>query len=128
LIENYYLQTEVGGIFLLAMIVTIIICVIFYGIQRRTISRLNKTLNQISSDVTNVKVSSPHFNEVALLNDNIKKLCNDFTVFKSGMEEQMNKFSTSTTEGLNKTKELMVKNATEEIVKVANNQISENSV
>ncbi|MFZ1077648.1 MAG: endonuclease NucS domain-containing protein [Nitrosotalea sp.] len=128
MIGSYYLQIDAASAFIVAIIAAIVICVIFYGIQRRAVSKLKENLNQMSSDLTNVKVSAPHFNEVASLNENVKKLCNDFTIFKTGMEEQMNKFSTTTTEDLNKTKELMVKNATEEIVQVANNHITENSV
>lgn len=128
MIDNYYLQAETGGIFLLTIIAAIIICVIFFSIQRRTISKLKENLNQMSSDFTNMKVSAPHFTEVASLNDNVKKLCNDFTTFKTGMEEQMNKFSATATEDLNKTKELMVKTAKEEIVKTATDHLSQNSV
>ena len=128
MITDYYLQAEAGSIFFLAIIVAIIICVIFYAVQRRTISKLKKTLSDMSSDFTNMKVSAPHFNEVVSLNDNVKKLCNDFTTFKTGMEEQMNKFSATATEDLNKTKELMVKTAKEEIIKTATDHLSQNSV
>lgn len=70
----------------------------------------------------------PHYNEVNNLDANVKKLCNDFVTFTNGMEEKWNKFSATATEDLNKTKELMVESAKEEVVKAANDHLSQNSV
>jgi F0F1-type ATP synthase membrane subunit b/b' len=128
LIENYYLQAEAGASFLVAIIVAFFVCIIFYIVQKRTMSNMKKNLGQISSDVTSMKTSMPHYNEVTFLHDNVKKLCDDFLVFRTSMEEQMNKFSATATEDLNKTKELMVKTAKEEVVKTATDHLSQNSV
>jgi len=65
LIENYYLQAEAGVSFLVAIIVAFLICIIFYIVQKRTMSNVKKNLGQISTDVTNMKTSMPHYNEVS---------------------------------------------------------------
>lgn len=89
---------------------------------------MKENLGQMSSDLSNMKTSMPHYNEVNFLHENVKKLCDDFSTFRTDMEERMNKFSAVATEDLNKTKELMVSTAKEEIVKAANDHLSQNSV
>jgi hypothetical protein len=127
LIENIHLQAEAGAAVLIAMIV-VIVSVILYASQRRTISQLKQSLNTTTSEINNMKAAMPHYNEVNYLHDNVKKLCDDFTAFRTGIEEQMTKFSATATEDLNKTRDLMIKTAKEEIVKTANDHLSQNSV
>lgn len=128
MIENYSLQTESGASVFVAIIVAIVVCVIFYIAQKRSISKMRENLGLMSSDISGMKTSLPHYNEVTYLHENVKKLCDDFVVFRSSVEEQMNKFNATATEDLNKTKELMIKTAKEEVVKAANDHLSQNSV
>ena len=144
-----FLQTEIGSPALMAIIVAIIISSIFYGIQRRSISAIKKSLQPLSnldpkiqydvsrmdidlkavySDLTNLKTGLPHTNEVTVLQENIQKLCTDFTDLKTNIDEQMDKFKLGTTEDLHKTKEEMIKNATQLVTEHASNYLDENSV
>lgn len=138
-----------GAAVLMAIIVAIIISAIFYGIQRRGITSLQKKLQPLSSidpkiaydvsridselktaytDLTNLKTTLPHTNEVTSLEENIKKLCLDFTELKLNIDDQMDKFRLNTTEDLDKTKDEMIKNATQQITERATNHLTENSV
>ncbi|MEW6043070.1 MAG: endonuclease NucS domain-containing protein [Thermoproteota archaeon] len=126
MIGNYFLQAE--GIAIFVVIIIVVMFVIFLAAQRRSISKMKQELEKTSSEISNMKTAMPHYNEVNYLHDNVKKLCDDFVVFRTNIEEQMNKFSATATEDLNKTKELMVRTAKEEVVKAANDHLSQNSV
>lgn len=131
-----------------AIIVAVIICVIFFIIQRKSISsikekittltiepkiqydvsRIQTDLQGVSSDLTKLKVELPHTNEVTVLQENIKKICDDFTTLKTTLDEEMNKFRLGTTEDLNKAREQMITTANEKVVEFANNHVTQNSV
>ena len=131
------------------MIVAIITSAIFYGVSQRSISVIKKKLQPLSNldpkiqydvsrietdfktayeDLTLLKTNLPHTNEVTSLQENIQKLCSDFTNLKESINEQMNKFKLGTTEDLHKTKDEMIKNATQTVTEHANNHLLENSV
>ncbi|MCH8916191.1 MAG: DUF91 domain-containing protein [Thaumarchaeota archaeon] len=149
MLEQIFLQTESGGTILMAIIAAIIISAIFYGIQRRSISAITKILQPLSnldpkiqydvsridtelkaaySDLTNLKTNLPHTNEVAAIEENIKKLCGDFTELRTNIDDQMNKFKLVTTQDLNQTKDEMIKNATQQVSEHATNYLTEHSV
>ncbi|WP_428323715.1 endonuclease NucS domain-containing protein [Nitrosopumilus sp.] len=143
------MQAEMGVAVLMAIIVAIIISAIFYGIQRRGIASIQKKLQPLSnldpkivydvsridtelktaySDLTNLKTNLPHTNEITSLEENIKKLCLDFTELKTNIDDQMNKFRLNTTEDLDKTKDEMIKTATQKITEQTTNHLTETSV
>ena len=153
LIQDIFLQAESGGAaaaaVMLAIIVAIITSAIFYGASRRSISAIKKKLQPLSNldpkiqyDVTRIetdlkstcedlsllKTNLPHTNEVTSLQDNIQRLCSDFINLKENINDQMNKFTLGTTEDLHKTKDEMIKNATQTITENASNHLLENSV
>ena len=147
MLNNLFLQIE-GTSVVSAIIVAIIICVIFFAIQRKSIgsikekiatltidpkiqydvSRIQTDLQMVSSDLTKLKVELPHTNEVTVLQENVKRICDDFTTLKTTIDEEINKFRLGTTEDLNKTREQMVTTATEKVVEYANSHITQNSV
>ncbi len=134
---------------ILAIAAAIIISAIFYGASQRSISAIKKRLQPLSNldpkiqydvsrietdlrtayqDLTSLKTNLPHTNEVASLQENIQKLCSDFTDLKENIDDQMNKFKLGTTEDLHKTKDEMIKNAAQTITDHANNHLVKNSV
>ena len=145
--DNIFLQTSIGTEIIAAIFVAIIISVIFFAIQKRSISsiknqiavlddpkikydveRIQKDMGSFSENLTNLKLSIPHTNEVSNMQENVTKLCNDFSELKTTIDSQMDLFRLNTTEDLTKTKEEMLKNATLEITEFAGNHIKENSV
>ncbi len=147
MLNHLFLQIE-GTSVVSAIIVAIIICVIFFAIQRKSIgsikekiatltidpkiqydvSRIQTDLQLVSSDLTKLKVELPHTNEVTVLQENVKRICDDFTTLKTTIDEEINKFRLGTTEDLNKTKDQMITTATEQVVEFANTHITQNSV
>lgn len=144
-----FLQAESGAVVIIAVLAAIIISAVFFGIQRRTISSIKEkltTLAQIDpkiqydvsrmqtdlltvyTDITNLKTELPHTTEVATVQENVKKLCTDFTELQTNIAEQMNKFRLGTTEDLNKTRDEMIKSATEKLTEHANNHLIQHSV
>jgi len=149
MLEQIFLQVEIGSAALVAIIVAFVIGSIFYGIQRRSISAIKKKLQPLSNldpkiqydvsriddelktaylDLTNLKTNLPHTSEVLSLQENIKKLCSDFTDLRTNIDDQMNKFKLGTTEDLNKTKDEMIKTATQKVTEHATNHLTEYSV
>jgi len=149
MLEQIFLQVESGGTILMAIIVAVVISAIFYGFQRRSISAITKKLQPLAnldpkiqydvsrmdaelktaySDLTNLKINLPHTDEVRIVEENIKKLCGDFTDLKTNIDEQMNKFKLVTTEDLTNTRDEMIKNATQQVTERANTHLVENSV
>ncbi len=149
LIQDIFLQAELVSAVILAIIIAIITSAIFYGASQRSISAINKRLQPLSNldpkiqydvsrietdlktayeDLTSLKTNLPHTNEVTSLQENIQKLCLDFTNLKENIDEQMNKFKLGTTEDLHKTKDEMIKNATQTVTEHASNLLLENSV
>ncbi len=149
LIQHVFLQTELGGVIILTVIVAVIISAIFYGVSQRNISAIKKKLQPLSNldpkiqydvsrietdlktaydDLTSLKTNLPHTNEVTYVQENMQKLCLDFTNLKENIDEQMDKFKLGTTEDLHKTKDEMIKNATQALTEYANNHLLENSV
>jgi len=107
MLEQIFLQVESGGTILMAIIVAVVISAIFYGIQRRSISAITKKLQPLAnldpkiqydvsrmdaelktaySDLTNLKINLPHTDEVRIVEENIKKLCGDFTDLKTNID------------------------------------------
>lgn len=127
MIGDYFLQAETGASIFIALIITVMSIVLIIT-QRKTISKMKQDLDRTSTELSNMKTTMPHYNEVNSLNDNVKKLCGDFTIFTNNIEERMNKFSTIATEDLNKTRDLMVKTAKDEVIKAANDHLFQNSV
>ena len=127
LIGDYFLQIETGGAIFVAIVIALM-SIILIAIQRKSLSKMKQDLDKTSSELSNMKTAMPHYNEVNYLHDNVKKLCDDFVVFTSNIEDRMNKFSAIATEDLNKTRELMVKTAKDEVVKAATDHLSQNSV
>ena len=147
MLNHLFLQIE-GTSIVSAILVAIIICVIFFVIQRKSIgsikekiatltidpkiqydvSRIQTDLQVVSSDLTKLKVELPHTNEVTVLQENVKRICDDFTTLKTTLDEEINKFRLGTTEDLNKTREQMITTATEKVVEFANNHMTQNSV
>ena len=132
-----------------SIIAAIIISAIFYGVTQRSISKIKKRLQPLSnldpkiqydvlrieadlktaySDLTTLKTNLPHTNEVTSVQENIQRLCSDFTNLREDINDQMNKFKLGTTEDLHKTKDEMIKNATHLVTEHANNHLLENSV
>jgi hypothetical protein len=73
-------------------------------------------------------VDLPHTNEVTALQENVKQICADFTVLKTTIDEEINKFRLGTTEDLNNTKKQMISTATEKVVEIATNHITQNTI
>lgn len=134
---------------LAAIIVAVIICVVFFAIQRRSISsikeklsgvaaidpkiqydvsRIQTDLQKVSSDFVNLRTGLPHTNEVAALQENVTRICNDFTTLKTNLDDEMNKFRLGTASDLNKAKDQMITTATEKVVEIANNHLVQNSI
>ncbi|MCH8833088.1 MAG: DUF91 domain-containing protein [Thaumarchaeota archaeon] len=141
MLETVSLQVEGGAVAvaaIVAVIVAVIVSIVFLGIQRRTsridpkiqydVSRMQKDLQNVYTDLTNLKTGIPHTNEVNLVQENVKKLCGDFTELKTTIEDQMNKFRLGTTEDLTKTRDEMIKTATEKLTNFANDHLIENSI
>ncbi|MBM3910809.1 MAG: DUF91 domain-containing protein [Thaumarchaeota archaeon] len=148
MLESVYLQTE-GASVLIAIIAAVIICVIFFTIQRKSISaikeklagitsidpkiqydvtRIQTDLQKVSSDFINLRAGLPHTNEVASLQENVTRICNDFTTLKTNLDDEMNKFRLGTTTDLNNAKDQMITTATEKVVEIANNHLVQNSI
>ncbi len=149
MISAIYLQTEVGVAAIIAIIIAAIISFIFYAIQKRSfsklkeklspltnidpkiqydVSRMQTDLQTVSTNVTNLTTNLPHTNEVTAVQENVQQLCTDFTELKTSIDDQMNKIQLVTTEDLNKTRDQMIKDATEKITEHANNHLIQNSV
>lgn len=142
MLETISLQVEVGTAAIaaiVAVIVAVIVSVVFFGIQRRTspridpkvqydVSRMQTDLQKIYTDLTDLKTGMPHTNEVSVVQENVKKLCGDFTELKTTIEDQMNKFRLGTTEDLTKTRDEMIKTATEKLTDYANDHLTEHSI
>ncbi|PIN83083.1 MAG: hypothetical protein COV65_04445 [Nitrosopumilales archaeon CG11_big_fil_rev_8_21_14_0_20_33_24] len=92
------------------------------------VSRIQTDLQTVYTDLTNMKTNLPHTNEVAIVQENVKKLCNDFTELQTSLGDQVNKLKLVTTEDLHKAKDEMIKTATEKVTEHANNHLTENSV
>lgn len=148
MLSTLFLQTESGS-FGAALIAAIIICLIFFAIQRRSMSPIKQKLamltvidpkiqydvtrhqtelQNLSSEMTNLKVQFPHTSEITTLQENIKRICDDFTSLKTNIDNDINKFRLGTAEDLNNTKDQMITTATSKVVEMANNHITQNSV
>lgn len=149
LLDYIFLQAESGEVIIMAIIAAVIISAVFYGMQRRSISsikervailaqidpkiqydvsRMQTDLQTVYSDLTNLKTGLPHTTEVASMQENVKKLCGDFTELKTSLDEQMNKYRLGTTDDLNKTRDEMLKTATEKLIEQANAHLIEHSI
>ena len=147
MINSIFLQASVGTAIVAAIFVAVVISVIFFIIQKKSISsiktqiatlhdpkikydveRIQNDLTSFSDNLTNLRTSIPHTNEVSSMQENVTKLCNDFGNLKTTLDTQMDLFRLNTTEDLTKTKEQMIKNAAEEITELAGKHIKENSV
>ena len=147
MINHIFLQVSTGAAVIAAIFVAVIISAIFFAIQRKSISsiknqistlhdpkiqydveRLQKDIGSFSENLTNLKSSLPHTSEVSTMQENVTKLCSDFSELKTTIDSQMDLFRLNTTEDLTKTKDEMLKNATLEITELAGNHIKENSV
>jgi hypothetical protein len=149
LIGSIFLQTSEGIAVFAAIIIAIIVSSIFFAIQRRSVSSIKQKLNNlqtidpkiqydvdriqndlqnVSTNLNNLRTTIPHTNEVAQMQENVTKLCADFTTLKTTIEDQINVFRHNTTEDLNNTKEQMIKTASDKISEFATNHIIENSV
>ncbi len=148
MLSTLFLQTESGS-FGAAIIAAIIICLIFFAIQRRSMSPIKQKLamltvidpkiqydvtrhqtelQNLSSEMINLKVQFPHTSEITTLQENIKRICDDFTSLKTNIDNDINKFRLGTAEDLNNTKDQMITTATSKVVEMANNHITQNSV
>lgn len=148
MLSTLFLQTESGS-FGAAIIAAIIICLIFFVIQRRSIgpikqklamltiidpkiqydvTRHQTELQNLSSEMINLKVQFPHTSEITTLQENVKRICDDFTALKTNIDDDINKFRLGTAEDLNKTKDQMITTATNKVVEMANSHITQNSV
>jgi len=128
MLQNFALQSEAGAAIILAIIVTVIISLIFYTTQKRNVSKIKENLEKVSVDLNTLRTNLPRTTEVSFLQENMKRLCDDFGALKTSIEDQMNKISSTTTEDLNKTKDLMIKTANEKVVEDAINHLTEKSV
>ena len=148
MLEYVSLQVD-GSVIIASIIFTLIICGIFYAVQKRNISsiakkiapiasldpkiqydvtRIQRELNVLAANLTAMQTNLPHTNEVTLMQDNVRKLCDDFTHLQTNLDEQMNKFKQVTTEDFHKTKDEMLKTATEKITEHASSHLGQNSV
>ena len=147
--DTIFLQTEIGAALIIAILVAIIISAIFYGMQRKSISsikdrlallsqidpkiqydvsKMQTDLQNVNSDLVNLRTGLPHTTEIASMQENVNKLCEDFTEMKENLDDQMNKFKLVTTQDLNKTQDLMLQTAQEKLIEHAKNHLTENSV
>ncbi len=147
MMNHVFLQISTSFAVIAAILVAVIISAIFFAIQRKSISsiknqittlhdpkikydveRIQKDLGLFSDNMINLRSSIPHTAEVSNMQENVTKLCNDFSELKTAIDSRMDLFRLNTTEDLTKTKEEMLKNATMEITEFAGNHIKENSV
>ena len=124
MIENIFLQATTSTAVIAAIFVAVIISAVFFAIQKKSISsiknqiatlhdpkikydveRIQKDMGSFSDNLTNLKSSIPHTAEVSNMQENVTKLCNDFTELKTTIDSQMDLFRLNTTEDLTKTKE-----------------------
>ena len=143
------LQAEAGGAVLAAVIAAVIISAVFYAVQRRGISEMRRSLQplqgldpKIQYDVSRIdtelrtasealgalRTELPHTTEVEAVQQNIQRLCTDFTELRTNLEGQMDKFKLVTTEDLHRTKDEMIKDATRKITEQATGHLVANSV
>ena len=128
LLEHLALQAAAGAAVIVAVLAAVIISAIFYGMQRRSISEIKKSLQPLRTidpkiqydvsridaqlrttceDLTNIRTSVPHTNEITTIQQNMQNLCADFSDLKSRMEDDMDRFKRGTTEDLDKTRREM---------------------
>ena len=137
MLEITFLQAEAGAVIIIAVLAAVIISAIFYGIQRKGISsirermsvlaqidpkiqydvsRMQTEMQTVYTDLNNLRTELPHTTEVAAVQENVKNLCGDFTVLRTTLEDQMNKFRLITAEDMNKTRNEMIKTVSDKLV------------
>ena len=145
--QDIFLQVSTVTTIIAVVIIALIISVIFFAIQRKSISsiknqisnlqdpkikydveRIQKEMNEYEDDLINLRTSIPHTDEVSTMRENVTKLCDDFTNLKTTLVEQMDLFRLNTTEDLTKTKEQMITDSEKRMIELAINHIKENSV
>ncbi len=136
-----------GGAVIIAIFIAVIVSAIFFSVQKKSISsiksqisklndpkikydieRIQKDLNSFSDNLTNLKTSIPHTTEVSSMQENVTRLCSDFSELRTTLDSQMDKFRLNTTDDITRSRDEMIKNATERITEFAGNHIRENSV
>lgn len=87
-------------------------------------ARLEKTRDDLNILQTNL----PHTNEVALIQQNMQRLCTDFDEYKTHIENQIQKFTKSATDDFNAVREQMINDAKTSITKITQEQMFSNTV
>lgn len=87
-------------------------------------ARLEKTCNDLNA----LQVNLPHANEVATIQQNMQRLCADFTEYKTNIEDQIQKFTKSTSDDFNAVRAQMLNDAKESITKITREQLFTNTI
>lgn len=140
------LQADIVGIVMVAAIATVIACIvsaIFYAAARRGImsvkrsinpsiqdgvSRIQDDLKATYADVVSLKTNLPHTAEVTAVQENMKKLCDDFASLSGEIGEQMNSFRLGTADDLAKTKKELISDTAKSLTEKADAHLRENSI
>ena len=142
--QEIFLQITTERVVIIAVFMAVIVSAIFFSIQKRSIKshvsklddpkirydvkRIQDDLSSFSDRFIDLKTSIPHTTEVNSMQANVTKLCNDFSELKTTLDSQMDRFRLNTTDDLTRTRDEMIKNATERVTEFAGNHIRENSV
>lgn len=123
MLQHLPLQAEAGAA-LAAIVVSVIICSLFYGLQRRSVSKIKEAVQplraldpKIQYDVarieeklkttsehldatcehlTNLRADTPSTNEVAMVRDNMQNICTEFSELKAHIGNEITGFKHST--------------------------------
>lgn len=117
------LQAEAGAAVLAAVVVAVIIGAIFYGLQRRSVSEIRKSLQPLRSidpniqqdvsrigdqlratceDLKSLEKDHPSTNEVAMMHQNVQNLCADFADLKRRMDGEMGELKQGTADDMHR--------------------------
>lgn len=148
LLQYLSLQAEAGAA-LAALMIAVIISFLFYGLQRRSISkikeavqplraldpkiqydvsRIDEKLRSTCDELTNIKIAAPHTTEVAAVQQNLQSLCADFDSLKSTLGDEMAGFKRERTVDMDKMRREMESEATKRVTEHAHEILAENSV
>lgn len=150
MLESIFLQNAESGVIGAAIIITIIICSIFYFALRRKINTVSKNLTpiildkhgQLEQEVKNTTSSFqnrlenlsstimqlPHTNEVEIIQKQMETLLEDYKMFELNINEKINKHNLEYVEKLDKTRKDLLDISSEHLTQKALDHLSQNSV
>jgi predicted PurR-regulated permease PerM len=116
MISTLYLQAEIGAAIVAAFFVAIVISIIFYVIQRRSIK--DQTIEKLTGKIFQ---SVPHREEITNLQESLAQ-------FKEEMDEKMEKGEKQNVEIIEALKKQTESDIKSDVTEFAKQQITENTV